>query len=125
VGVAARAGTTLRYWWGDDIAPENANFGWNVGKTTKVGSYPANPWGLYDMHGNVREWVEDCWNDNYRGAPDDGRAWTSGDCSRRVQRGGSWSTIGPNDLRSANRDWSSSDIQNHVFGFRVSRTLTP
>ena len=52
----------------------------NVGKTTEVGSYPANPFGLYDTHGNVWEWVEDCWNDGYEGAPDDGSAWTSGDC---------------------------------------------
>ena len=65
----------------------------NIGKTTEVGSYPANPWGLYDMHGNVWEWVEDCWHESYEGAPSDGSAWTSGDCSRRVLRGGSWATV--------------------------------
>ncbi len=74
-----------------------------VGKTTEVGSYPANPWGLYDMHGNVWEWVEDVWHDNYEGAPDDGSAWTEGgDSGRRVVRGGSWCND-PRDARSADR----------------------
>jgi formylglycine-generating enzyme required for sulfatase activity len=58
---ACRAGSTTRYWWGDDISPEYANYGEEVGKTSEVGSYPANPWGLYDTHGNAWEWVEDCW----------------------------------------------------------------
>ena len=109
---AARAGTTTRYWWGNDLpTPEQANFGINVGKTTEVGSYPANPWGLYDMNGNVWEWVEDCWHESYQGAPSDGSAWTSGDCSRRVLRGGSWSGR-PEYLRSANRGWYSTDHRN-------------
>ena len=100
---AARAGTTTRYSWGDDPpTPEQANFGRNVGKTTEVGTYPPNPWGLHDMHGNVWEWVEDCWNESYQGAPSDGSAWTSGDCSRRVLRGGSW-VNDPEYLRSADR----------------------
>ena len=76
---ACRAGTTTRYWWGDEITPENANYDTNVGRTSEVGKYPAEPFGLYDMHGNVWEWVEDCWNDTYEGAPDDGSAWTTGD----------------------------------------------
>ena len=67
---ACRARTTTRYWWGDEITPESANYGRNVGKTSEVGSYPANHFGLYDMHGNVWEWVEDCWNDSYEGAPE-------------------------------------------------------
>ncbi len=58
--------------------------------TAPAGSFPANPWGLHDMHGNVWEWVQDCWHYTYEGAPTDGSVWTSGDCSRRVFRGGSW-----------------------------------
>ena len=109
---AARAGTTTRYSWGDDITPEKANYhGSNVGKTTEVGSYPANPWGLHDMNGNVGEWVEDCWNESYEGAPSDGSAWTSGDCSRRVLRGGSWGD-GPVNLRSAYRYGDNTDFRN-------------
>ena len=77
---AARAGTTTRYWWGDEITIENANYGRNVGKTTDVGSYPPNRWGLYDMQGNVWEWTEDCYHDSYKVAPEDGSAWMNGDC---------------------------------------------
>ena len=75
---ACRAGTTTRYSWGYEITAENANYGKNVGETSEVGSYPANPFGLYDMQGNVWEWVEDRWHDNYVGAPHDGSAWTEG-----------------------------------------------
>jgi formylglycine-generating enzyme required for sulfatase activity len=119
---AARAGTTTRYSWGNDIRPENANYslkgpGW-------VGSYRANPWGLHDMHGNVSEWVEDCWNDSYRVAPEDGSAWVTGNCSRRVVRGGSWSSR-PISLRSAGRSWDWRVSRVNFLGFRVARTLTP
>jgi formylglycine-generating enzyme required for sulfatase activity len=110
-------------WWGNDLpTPEQANFGGNVGKTSEVGAYPANPLGLYDMNGNVWEWVEDCWNESYKGAPSDGSAWTSGDCSARVLRGGSWG-VGPETLRSAFRFWLSSDVRYSVIGFRVARML--
>jgi formylglycine-generating enzyme required for sulfatase activity len=122
---AARAGTTTSYWWGDaPPTPKQANFGDNVGKATEVGSYPANPWGLYDMNGNVWEWVEDCWHNSYEapGRPDDGRAWTSGDCSR-VVRGGSWSDK-PDDLRSADRAWEGASSKHYDGGFRVARTLS-
>ena len=73
---------------------------WDGKKTAPVGSFPANAWGLHDMHGNVWEWVQDCWNDNYEGAPVDGSAWESGDCSERVLRGGSWGDE-PRFLRAA------------------------
>ena len=74
-----------------------------VAQTAAVGSYNPNAFGLYDMAGNVNEWVEDCWHDNYSGAPRDGSAWTSGgDCDRRVGRGGSW-TYRVESLRSADR----------------------
>jgi formylglycine-generating enzyme required for sulfatase activity len=121
---AARAGTTTRYWWGDkQPTAEQANFGLDVGKTTEVGTYPANPGGLHDMHGNVWEWVEDCWNVSYQRAPSDGSAWTSGNCIVRVLRGGSWIIV-PEDLRSAYRGTSGTD-GGYDIGFRVARTLTP
>ena len=120
---ACRAGTTTQYWWGDEITPKNANYGRNVGKTSEVGTYPVNPFGLYDMHGNVWEWVEDCWNDSYKGAPDDGSAWTSSDCRRRVLRGGSWSSP-PEVLRSAHRYWNNRVKPEYKAGFRVARTLS-
>ena len=84
---ACRDGTVSRYWWGNEITPENANYGKNLGKTSEVGSDPANPFGLYDMQGNVWEWVEDRWHDFYNGAPNDGSAWTAGNDPRRVVRG--------------------------------------
>ncbi len=121
---AARAGTTTRYVFGEDISAEQANFHFDVRQTTEVASYPANARGLHDMHGNVWEWVEDCWNDSYQGAPVNGSAWTTGDCSRRVLRGGSW-YVGPEYLRSADRIRNNPDNRGSVVGFRVARTLTP
>jgi formylglycine-generating enzyme required for sulfatase activity len=119
-----RAGTTTRYWWGDsDPTSEQANFGRNVGKTTEVGAYLPNPWGLYDMHGNVWEWVEDCWHDSYEGAPLHGSAWKSGAGGSRIVRGGSWSGV-PEDLRSAGRGRSKSGGRDLSVGFRVARKLS-
>jgi formylglycine-generating enzyme required for sulfatase activity len=121
---ACRAGTTTRYAWDDDPPTlERANFGRKVGGTTAVGTYPPNSFGLCDMHGNVWEWVEDCWNDSYKGAPDDGSAWTSGDCGRRVLRGGSWDS-GPGFLRSAYRVRLGAGFRYFNAGFRVARTLS-
>ena len=97
---------------------------WDNKQTAPVGSFAANRFGLYDMVGNVRAWTEDRWNDKYRGASADGSAWTSGDCGRRVVRGGSWLDF-PDDLRSADRDWSLADFRGYNLGFRVARTLTP
>ncbi|MFZ1415770.1 MAG: formylglycine-generating enzyme family protein [Defluviicoccus sp.] len=124
---AARAGTTTRYSWGDAITEKNANFERKVGKTSEVGAYPPNPWGLYDMHGNVWEWVEDVWHENYKGAPVDGSAWTDKegkDSSRdRVNRGGSWGSY-PRYLRSANRFWNVPGSRGGTLGFRLARTLS-
>ncbi len=118
---AARAGTTTRYSFGDEITPSDANYG---EETQPVGSYSVNGFGLYDMHGNVYEWVQDCYNDSYGGAPNNGEAWERGECSRRVLRGGSW--LGrPGYLRSANRLRDRSGYHDYLYGFRVARTLAP
>ena len=123
---ACRAGTSTRFWWGDDlsgkIALVCANFGDNNEGTTAVGSFKPNPWGLYDMSGNVWEWTQDCWNGSYEGAPSDGSAWLAGDRSERVLRGGSWD-FNPNILRSANRGSNFADDRYFSFGFRLARTL--
>ena len=127
---AARAGTRTRYSWGDGIGRNRANCRscgsrWDGEQTAPVGSFSANLFGLHDMHGNVWEWVEDCWHKSYAGAPSDGSAWvTGGDCERRVLRGGSWG-IGPRGLRSAFRGWVVAGDRGYTLGFRVARTLTP
>ena len=125
----ARAGTTTRYSWGDAIGHNRANCNgcgsrWDNTKTAPVGSFPANAFGLHDAHGNVWEWVEDCWNWSYAGAPTDGSAWTGGNCGSRLLRGGSWNNV-PRSLRSANRGWSTSGFRYFDNGFRVARTLSP
>ena len=120
---ACRGGTTTRSWWGDQITPENANYGRNVDGTSEVGSYHANPFGLYDMQGNVWEWVEDRWHNSYDGAPDDGSAWTAGSDSRRVVRGGSWGNS-QGVLRSTVRVRYDTAYRGAGVGFRVARTLT-
>jgi formylglycine-generating enzyme required for sulfatase activity len=114
---------TTAYAFGDMITKELANFGWNVERTTEVGSYPPNAWGLYDMHGNVWEWIEDSWRDSYEAAPVDGSAWVLGSNSTRVLRGGSWDD-GPEGLRSAFRSWFNPDVRDLTVGFRVASTLT-
>ena len=89
-----------------------------------MGSFEPSAFGVHDMHGNVWEWVEDCWNESYAGAPSDGSAWRSGDCTSRVLRGGSWYGI-PGNLRSADRFGFTAGYRYHNNGFRVARTLTP
>jgi formylglycine-generating enzyme required for sulfatase activity len=89
-----------------------------------VGSFLPNVFGLYDMHGNVWQWTEDCFHDSYQDAPTDGSAWTADDCSRRISRGGSW-TNAPFSLRSAIRNWNYPDYRYTTYGFRVARTLAP
>jgi len=84
-----------------------------------VNSLYPNPWGLYHIHGNVTEWVEDYYHDNYKGAPTDGSAWlTGGDQSVRVFRGGSWLSYS-RPCRSAFRYWDNPDVRNYTSGFRV------
>jgi formylglycine-generating enzyme required for sulfatase activity len=92
--------------------------------TSPVGSFAANGFGVHDMQGNVWQWTEDCYHDSYAGAPSDGSAWTTGDCGRRVVRGGSWSND-PKSLRSASRYRDTPDYRDFNLGFRVGRTLTP
>ena len=162
---AARAGSVTKYHFGDDEsqlcryanhADTSTDYDWRntdcsdgVGKrTATVGSYQPNGFGLHDMHGNVVEWVQDCWNESYkvtptdrgssgrgsgdgqRGnesyqvAPTDGSAWTSGDCSSRVVRGGSWYFLLEN-LRAAFRFRFTSGDRIDIIGFRVARTLAP
>jgi formylglycine-generating enzyme required for sulfatase activity len=88
----------------------------------EVDSFEPNPWGLYNVHGNVWEWTEDCWNDSNIGNPGDGRARTTGNCSRRVVRGGSWNDL-PQLLRSAIRFRMDAVYRIRFLGFRVARTL--
>ena len=139
---AARAGTpTARYWGGDadrgcgyantaDLTYANDG---NEGETVAdcedghvyaapVGSFAANAFGVYDMLGNLDEWTEDCWNDTYEGAPTDGSAWRSGDCDRRVSRGGSWRDA-PRFQRSAVRFAGPPETRYFYIGFRVAMTL--
>lgn len=147
----ARAGTETARYWGEDISAlcryaNGAGGGPRVrsfrglrfsrrsgigaegpcddeyGGTAPVGSFAPNAFGLYDVLGNVSEWTQDCWNESYRGAPTDGRAWESGDCDRRVLRGGSW-FIGAWFLRSANRSRNLPDSRDMYYGFRVARSL--
>ncbi len=148
---AARAGTTTDYTWGNDDdemcryanGPDHSlraaagvmmqaamfDFWYNdcgdgVAWTAPVGSYVPNDFGLHDMVGNVSEWVEDCWHENYAGAPTDGTAWISGgDCGDRVLRGGSWNSFRGHN--SADRRGYSTGERDSNYGFRVARTLTP
>ncbi|MGY6631083.1 MAG: SUMF1/EgtB/PvdO family nonheme iron enzyme [Wenzhouxiangella sp.] len=140
---ALRAGSQDRFWWGDDSPPrplENltgdgdaspTNARWRVAfrrytdgfwGPAPVGSLEANPFGLYDMGGNVMEWTEDCWHDSYVRAPADGSAWVNPGCDRRVIRGGSWSST-PAMSRSAFRLSSTPDSTDMRVGFRVARDL--
>ena len=126
---ACRAGTTTPFNFGETITGDLANYKTNKrtytneasgdfrAKTTPVGSFPPNPYGLYDMHGNVWEWCEDNWHDNYEGAPSNGSAWISGNDSIKVVRGGSWSS-NPRFCRSAFRRLTRDTRVNYI-GFRV------
>jgi formylglycine-generating enzyme required for sulfatase activity len=143
-----RAGTTTPFWWGSSISTSQANYNGNYtygkgmkgedrARTLPVDSFAPNPWGLYQVHGNVNDWTEDCYHESYQRAPGDGAAWTQGgghfpgmpelklDCRYRVLRGGSWN-VDPSSLRSAYRDRiTPTNIQDGSVGFRVGRTLLP
>ena len=132
---ACRAGTTTPFNFGETITSELVNYngdytyaneakGFYRRETTPVGSFPANGFGLYDMHGNVWEWCADTWHDSYEGAPNDGSAWTTGEVSKYVLRGGSWD-FNPQNCRSAIRPWNAPDVDNNDRGFRcvAGRTL--
>ena len=136
---AARGGTTTRYFWGDELGRNRANCescgsGWDGRQTAPVGSFTANPYGLHDMHGNVSEWVEDCWHDSYAGAPDDGSAWKEGawtlkgtghkmaHCAEPVTRGGSYPADAKYLLAASRYRWFHS-LRVKNLGFRVARTI--
>jgi formylglycine-generating enzyme required for sulfatase activity len=130
-----RGGTTTPFWFGSTISLEQANFddkhpynssppGGRRGETLPVDSFLPNPWGLYQVHGNVWDWVADCFNDSYVGAPSDGSAWMSGDCGKHVLRGGSWIDQ-PRFLRSAFRLRDVTSRRYNLQGFRVARPLNP
>jgi len=140
---ALRAGTTTRYWWGDGNPPSKvANLTGDGDKSPSqrrwtnafprysdgywgpapVGKFPENPYGLRDIDGNVADWVEDCWHDNYLRAPADSRAWVNPGCERRVVRGASWGSA-PDQARSAFRTSLPRDARNAQVGIRVARDL--
>ena len=129
----ARAGTTTRFCWGNSISTSQANYNADVFSeegaqgefrehTVPVDWFEPNPWGLYQVHGNVLEWTRDCYNNGYDGAPTNGTPWTSGDCSCHVVRGGCW-LFGSENLRSAARVEYETDNRRDIIGFRVARTL--
>ncbi|WP_051559818.1 SUMF1/EgtB/PvdO family nonheme iron enzyme [Marinobacterium jannaschii] len=126
---AARAGTTSAYWWGDKLQPgyavcDECGSEWDGKSSAPVGSFQPNPWGLYDLTGNIYEWVADCYNDSYKDTPTDGSASRSGECQYRVMRGGSWFEIG-RLIRPASRYRYAIDEHRDSWGFRVALDVTP
>lgn len=122
---AARAWTQTAYSFGDSVVPSQANY-WSSGwrRTLPVGSFEPNGFGLFDMHGNASEWVQDCWHPSYVGAPTDGSAREVARCLERVERGGSYDSGGLS-VRAAIRFGWSPHFRHWSLGFRVARTLLP
>jgi formylglycine-generating enzyme required for sulfatase activity len=124
---AARGGTATRYWWGEQMRSGNANCKecgepWRQDAPAPVGSFAANPYGLYDMNGSVWEWVSDCWHNTYKGAPTDGRTWDEPNCRVRVIRGGSWRE-GASYMLSSTRFKYDASVRHSENGFRVARDV--
>ncbi len=132
---SARAGSTTKYSWGNNLDCNKAQYDGgstsdcsskksDLSKrgTARVGSFSANAFGLYDVHGNVREWVQDCYINNYNKTPNDGRVIEGGVCDYRVLRGGSWDFL-PVGLRSANRNYNSATTYDKDIGFRLAQDL--
>lgn len=126
---AARAGTDARYWWGNHAGRGDANCAdcgskWDGRQAAPVGRFAPNPFGLYDMHGNVSEWVEDCYHHEFRNAPGDGKAWTR-DCGAtsdtRIVRGGAWHGS-TRSMRSTSRTSAAREYYDNRIGFRIART---
>ena len=124
---SARSGSQTSYNWGNSVGNNRANCdgcgGQHSGsKTALVKSFIPNAFGLFDMHGNVWEWTQDCWNISYQGAPSNGSAWLSGTCTDRVVRGGSWISLGKS-LRAANRGGGITAVRLSHQGFRLAQNL--
>jgi formylglycine-generating enzyme required for sulfatase activity len=121
---ACRAGTKTKFSIGNTLSKYDANIGNFDGldRPTKVGSYKPNAWGLYDMHGNVWEWVQDSWHEDYAGAPTDGALFPGGDPAMRTKRGGGWYSL-LSEIRSASRQGDQPDHRGGDIGFRVARGL--
>lgn len=121
---AALAGRDTKYVLRKPITEQDAQF--SASKTAEVGSFEPNAFGLYDMLGNVAEWVEDCWREDYKGASEDGAVLTSGDCDNRGARGGSWANNDPKYVRATDRgSGHPTNLRHYDAGFRVARQLTP
>jgi formylglycine-generating enzyme required for sulfatase activity len=130
-----RAGGGAPFWWGKSISTDMANYdgnstyagsakGENRQKTVPVQSFSPNPWGLYQVHGNVWEWVEDCYQEYYKDHPRDGSAYTAEGCIQRAIRGGSWLSD-PKLLRAGHRNSAYNSDRGFIIGFRVAMTLEP
>jgi formylglycine-generating enzyme required for sulfatase activity/class 3 adenylate cyclase len=124
---AARGGTRTKFWWGDQLQANMANCKgcdqpYDASQPLKVGSFKSNPFGLYDMGGNIHQWTTDCWHKNYQGAPSDGSPWVDNDCPSHAMRSGSWKND-PNYVRPSSRDQYDTGVRYPTHGFRVAHSL--